>query len=199
MRLHYKGTFDGDYNSLPRGEHQKNAVPFQEPKTQEALAKVATGISIVCTVPLLVVYEWVGSIPPLTSILLGVVLALAMAIPHELLHGICFRQDVYLYMSLRKGMLFVVGPETMSKMRFIFMSLLPNLVFGGLPFGIFLVHPEWDVLGAMGMMAIPMGAGDYMNVWHAIRQMPKGARTYLYGFHSYWYIPEEAADSEPAS
>ena len=34
-----------------------------------------------------------------------------------------------------------------------------------------------------------MGFGDYMNVFNALTQMPRGARTYLYGFHSYWYQP----------
>ena len=31
-------------------------------------------------------------------------------------------------------MLFVVGTETMSKGRFIFMSMLPNLIFGIVPY-----------------------------------------------------------------
>ena len=39
-----------------------------------------------------------------------------------------------------------------------------------------------------------MGIGDYYNVINALIQMPKGARTYLYGFHSYWYLPENSND-----
>ena len=38
-----------------------------------------------------------------------------------------------------------------------------------------------------------MGIGDYYNIINALIQMPKGAKTYLYGFHSYWYLPEERA------
>ncbi|MCI8497238.1 MAG: DUF3267 domain-containing protein, partial [Clostridiales bacterium] len=34
------------------------------------------------------------------------------------------------------------------------------------------------------------GAGDYYNVFNALTQMPKGARTYLYQFNSFWYMPE---------
>ena len=58
-----------------------------------------------------------------------------------------------------------------------------------IPFVLFLIQPEWGILGAMGAMAIPMGAGDYLNVFNALTQMPKGARTYLHGFNSWWYMP----------
>ena len=87
-------------------------------------------------------------------------------------------------------MLFVVGPEDMTKARFVFMSLLPNLVFGIIPFLIFLIFPQFGFLGTLGAFATGMGAGDYYNVYNALTQMPKGARTYLYQFNSYWYEPE---------
>jgi hypothetical protein len=46
------------------------------------------------------------------------------------------------------------------------------------------------VLGGLGALAIGAGAGDYFNVYNALTQMPRGARTYMCGMHSFWYIPE---------
>ncbi len=43
----------------------------------------------------------------------------------------------------------------------------------------------------LGVLAIASGFGDYINIYHALTQMPKGALTYMYGFHSYWYLPEK--------
>ena len=71
------------------------------------------------------------------------------------------------------------------------MSLLPNIVFGWIPFGLCMIFPDLSALGVMGALATGMGAGDYYNVYNAVTQMPKGARTYLHGFHSYWYLPEK--------
>ena len=116
---------------------------------------------------------------------------MAILFPHELLHGLCFREDVYLYTNWKQGMLFVVGPEDMSKGRFVFMSLLPNLVFGVIPYLVGLLFPHLTFLVVMGVLCTGMGAGDYYNVFNALTQMPRGARTYLYGFHSYWYLPEQ--------
>ena len=71
------------------------------------------------------------------------------------------------------------------------MSLLPNIVFGVLPYIIALICPQLLFLGTFGALAISMGAGDYYNVYNAITQMPKGAKTYLHQFNSYWFMPEE--------
>jgi len=121
--------------------------------------------------------------------ILGALLALLAMFPHELLHAVCFKGEVEMYTNLKQGSLFVVGTERMSKARFIFMSLLPNLVFGFIPFIIFLFVPQWTLLGVFGAVGISGGAGDYLNVFNALTQMPKGARTYMHGFHSYWYQP----------
>ena len=86
-------------------------------------------------------------------------------------------------------MLFVTGTEDMSKERFIFMSLLPNLVFGLAPFAAGMIFPSQTVLLTLGIAAMSMGAGDYYNIFNAATQMPKGARCYMYKFNTFWYMP----------
>ena len=187
MKLHYMKKFNGDIDSLPTGEHRPQAVKFKEPEDMKKLGLLANGIALVMyfmTIPLLYIQ---GGLEAFN--LFGCIAPFLTLFPHEILHGICFKEDVYLYTNLKDGMLFVIGPEDMSKARFIFMSLFPNVVFGFLPFVLFLHNPSWGFWGTMGAIAIPMGAGDYLNVFNALMQMPKGARTYLYGMHSYWYMP----------
>ena len=120
----------------------------------------------------------------------GFLLALLSIVPHELLHAICFKEDVYVYLYPSKMMMFALGPEDMSKTRFILMSLLPNMVFGFLPFILFLIKPSLSLLGSMGAMGISMGAGDYMNVYHALTQVPKGGLLYFYRMNTHWYMPK---------
>ena len=69
------------------------------------------------------------------------------------------------------------------------MSLLPNFVFGLIPYVIGMIVPNLFLV-SLGVLATGMGAGDYYNVINAVTQMPKGARTYLYQFNSYWYLPD---------
>ena len=46
------------------------------------------------------------------------------------------------------------------------------------------------ILAVFGAVSASSGAGDFYNVYNALTQMPRGALTYLYGFNSYWYMPE---------
>ena len=188
MKLIYKGKFDGNPDSIPHGEHQPGAVKFKEAEDPKKLAIIANGLAVGVMIITLGLLFWRGGIKAYN--IWGALASLISAFPHEILHGICFKNEVYLYTYWSKGMLFVTGPETMTKVRFIFMSMLPNLVFGFVPFILFLINPGWNFLGSLGALAIGMGAGDYYNVFNALTQMPKGARTYIHGFNSWWYMPE---------
>ena len=116
-------------------------------------------------------------------------------LPHELLHGLCFGRgaEVHLFVSPKDLMAFVVCTRPVSRGRFILMSLLPNLVFGWGPFLLWCLTPyggAWsDGLLWFSLCCISFGGGDYLNVWNALRQMPRGSVQQISGFHSYWYMP----------
>ena len=191
MKLHYKGKFDGNPESIPAKSHKPDCVKFKEPEDSKKLARmvniIAIPVMLIFYLPVLLI-DFDGACSQTTPAL---VLFLLGLFPHEIIHALCFKEDVYLFTNFRHGMLFVVGPEDMSKTRFIIMSLLPAIILGFIPYLIFLIHPEWVTLGIFASFGISSGAGDYLNVYNAITQMPKGSRTYMHHFNSYWYIPEK--------
>ncbi|MBO5402555.1 MAG: DUF3267 domain-containing protein [Clostridia bacterium] len=193
MKLHYKGKYDMNPESLPCLPHLPGAVMFKEPTDSKKLAIIANAISFVI-MALLAVPVIIRSkdylLDSYWQLLAGCFVPFLLIFPHELLHAICFKKDVYLYTNFKQGMAFVVGPETMSKGRFVFLSLLPNLVFGVLPYILGLIFPKLVFLSVLGVLCTGMGAGDYFNMFNALTQMPKNARTYMHKFNSYWYIPE---------
>lgn len=189
MKLIYEGKFNGDIDTLPHGEHQPNAVKFKEADSPKKLAIIGNSIALVLTAAALIGFCLRSDLKFFGFF--GALLSLLTLFPHEILHALCFKGEVHLYINLSKGMLFVVGPEVMSKKRFVFMSMLPNLILGFLPYILFMIFPRLTVLGVMGAFNIGAGAGDYYNVFHALTQMPKGAKTYMYKFNSYWFMPNE--------
>ncbi|MBS1332920.1 MAG: DUF3267 domain-containing protein [Clostridiales bacterium] len=191
MKLHYKGPYNSDPASLPHGEHKPNAVPFREAKDMKTLSQITNiggfVLTLLLAVPVLIrCWAYINTI----HFAAGCLAALLALFPHELLHAVCFKQDVYLYTNRKQGLLFVVGPEPMSKRRFILMCLLPNLLLGFLPYIVGLSFPQLVFLAAFGTTCIGSGFGDYYNIINALTQMPKGAKTYLYQMHSFWYLPE---------
>jgi len=189
MKLKYKGKFDGNNDLLPHGELEKhkNAVKFKECDDIKKLMIVLNIAALGLIIILAAIFILRTGDPNKISTI-GMIIACLTLIPHEILHAICFKGDVDMYMAT--GGAFVCGTETMSKFRFIFMSMLPNIIFGFIPFTLFLIFPNLNVLGTLGFMAIPMGLGDYYNVFNALTQMPKGARCFMEKQNSYWYMPE---------
>jgi len=133
MKLHYKGKFDGNENGLPSGELEKhkNAVKFKEiddMKKLMVIMNIVAGVVILILGGVFVLRA--GSFDKIS--LIGMLIAFISLYPHEFLHAICFKKDVEMYIT--DGGAFVCGTETMSKLRFIFMSMLPNVIFGFIPF-----------------------------------------------------------------
>ena len=198
MKLIYKGTYQSEAD-LPVRIHPKGAVPFREAEDMKKLALLLNAASIPMLV-LTVIGVVLRGLPYIESsalsITIGMLVPFLALFPHELLHAICFKGEVELWTNMKMGMLFVVGTEDMSKVRFVFMSLLPNLVFGWVPYLMFLLQPQWMFLGVLGAISIPMGIGDYYNVYNCVTQVPKGAQVYLSGMHSYWYVPKGESDGK---
>lgn len=193
MRLHWKKQFDGDYTKLETSEIIPGSVKYKEPEGKR-LPWVVNGITLAISLTLVVL--WGFLIDDITEVSefawLGVfILSLVVIIPHELLHAICFKEDVYMYTWFSKGMAFVCGPEMFSKSRFVFMSLLPNILFGFIPFIMFLFCRDWEFLGLWGALGIGMGAGDYLNVFNTLTQVPRGAKTYMHQMNSYWITQQD--------
>lgn len=197
MKLIFKGKFDGNPDSIPSNEHRENAVKYKEFDNPDKLALVANLLS--CVIAAITILSFVFRcnisketiLPVAFKLFIASVLSMLSLFPHELLHAVCFKDKVYLYTYWKKMMLFVTGTEDMTKGRFIFMSLLPNLIFGFIPYIIAMFNPSYIILGFFGALSISAGIGDYINVFNTLTQVPKGALVYLHGFNSYWYLPKK--------
>lgn len=194
MKLIYKSEYDGNPDHLPTNGIKEGSVKFKEiddiTKAGLLFNVIAAIIMIILIIILMIRYSFLTIIDS-PAFMIGVIGSLVVLFPHELLHALCFKEEVYLYTAWKKGMLFVLGLEPMTKKRFIFMSLLPNLVFGFIPYFLALTIPQLSFLGVFGALCIGMGAGDYYNVFNALTQMPKGSYAYMYKMNTYWYVDEK--------
>lgn len=199
MKLVFKGKYVNE-EQLPRGELPANAVRFIEPETPAELnVKAALFIipPMILVAAIIILAFTLHANITLGLSWWGVLLAFIAMVPHEMLHAVCFPKDatVQMYYSLKNMMMFVASIAPVSKKRFIWMSFCPNFILGWLPLIIWAVFPNVPVLSDIilpfAAMNIFFGAGDYMNMYNAWRQMPKGSWTQLSGFHSYWFMPAE--------
>ena len=101
--------------------------------------------------------------------ILGIVIGCMLLLPHELLHGICFPKGsrVELYQMMKPAKMFVTSDKSMSRGRFIFMSLFPSLVLGLLPLLIWLYISPYTYLAktlfSIGFIGMITAGKDFMN------------------------------------
>ena len=96
MKLHYKGKYDLNPESLPHGEHKPGAVKFKEAEDTKELGVIANVLCLVIIIVLAVLafircrHYIVGN---MWQILVGALASMAVLFPHELLHAVCFKGD----------------------------------------------------------------------------------------------------------
>lgn len=201
MNLKFKGKYT-DVKQLQIGNLPDNAVKFKEPNNPLMLNLIAS----IFVVPILIIVGIAtiikmkldpgSNLPELFNIW-GLLLAIIMILPHELLHASAFPKntEVQLWYSLKNFLVFVFSTYPVTKLRFIYLSLLPNIIFGFLPLLIWIFIPSKyagisEILFSFAFFSLLFGIGDFLNIFNAIFQMPRGSLTQLYGFNSYWYIPK---------
>ena len=202
LKLIWKGKFKG-VEDLPIGELPKNAVRFEEPETAEELAKETRRFLIPVVIFLLIVIflriktNGFFGVSDVLNIF-GVILIPFSILPHEYLHAIFFPKDaeVEMWYSIKQRLALVTSTTAITKKRFIFLSLFPNIVFGFLPLIIWIFIPSYlsfisGILFTFGFISLIMGVGDFMNIYNTIRQVPKGAMTQISGLNSYWFFKEK--------
>lgn len=208
MKFIVKGKYES-IDQLPKADLPENAVRFDEPENPAELNIMASlfllpPIFLMVGIVLFSAALHGGIVMDFTlgSVLLALLLSIAALLPHELLHAVNFPKDaeVQMFYSLKHAMMFVVSTAPLSKGRFIWLSFCPSFVLGWVPFLLWAILPSIPgfstVLLVFGSLNILFGAGDYMNMWNAWRQMPKGSLTQLSGFHSYWYMPSVPSAQE---
>ena len=202
LKLIWKGKFNG-VEDLPIGELPKNAVRFEEPESAEELAKETRRFLIPVVIFLIIVIFLRIKINGFFGVsdvinIFGIILIPFSILPHEYLHAIFFPKDaeVEMWYSIKQRLALVTSTTAITKKRFIFLSLFPNIVFGFLPLIIWIFIPSYmsfisGILFTFGFISLIMGVGDFMNIFNTIKQVPKGAMTQISGFNSYWFFKEK--------
>ena len=198
MKIIYKGFFR-DNSQLPVGVLPKNAVRIKAPESlyKQIAVSVITFIPAGLLVGLFVLGSYLlhGDLSSAGFNGWGMGVVLLTFIPHEILHAVCFGRGAEVELFARPPALLVTCVKPLSKARFIFMSMLPNLVFGWIPLLVWMLLPYCGgvshLLFTASVFAILLGGGDYMNVFYTLFQQPRGSMQQISGINSYWFMPDE--------
>ncbi len=114
---------------------------------------------------------------------------------HEAIHALFYPpgETKEIWRSKEQGAYFVYCEAEVTKGRFIAMCLAPMLILGVIPFMVWFLLPAFipmpyniAVAVVFWLMTI-MAMGDVANIYHVLREVPKGARLFNYGLLRSFY------------
>jgi hypothetical protein len=198
MKIAYKGLFRDD-SQLPIGVLPENATRIKAPVSLHKFiaASTITFIPAGLLIALFVLGSYLlhGGLSSVGFNGWGLMWYFLICIPHEILHAICFGKGAEAELYARPPAWIIVCTQPLSKMRFILMCMLPNLVFGWIPLLIWMLLPYYGgvshLLFTVSVFGILLGGGDYMNVFNTLHQQPNGSMQQISGSNSYWFTPNE--------
>lgn len=194
-------TFKGNYKNEKQLQRELpiNAVKYKEP---EGIEK-AVLISFIMSLPIVVVTSilFIRKIESIDNITWSIffcslMLILICLFIHEYIHAMSMPRKIKkeIWVALQKGVLFMYFNELISKKRFMWVSIAPNLFLGFLPFVLFILgffdfsYSLCNIVGIVSWSMILAGVGDYYNIFLTIRQVPKDAKVLNCGQHSFWVL-----------
>ena len=105
MKLIYKSEYDGNPDHLPTNGIKEGSVKFKEidyiTKAGVLFNVIAAIIMIILIIILMIRYSFLTIIDS-PAFMIGAIGSLVVLFPHELLHALCFKEEVYLYTDLKK-------------------------------------------------------------------------------------------------
>ncbi len=141
-------------------------------------------------------YHLTMGLDVVVSFVLIIVLVYLLTFVHEIIHALFYPADVVkeIWKSKEQGAYFVYCEKEISKERFIVMCLAPMFILGIIPFVIWLILP--DLIPMPYNIAVPIifwlmtiiAMGDVANVYHVIKEVPRGSKVFNYGLLRSFYI-----------
>lgn len=126
--------------------------------------------------------------------LIAIITWIIMVFVHELLNVLAFpkRMSTEVWFSVKYGTGFVIFNGEVSKYRFLFMSLLPNILLGILPLLVWLIFPFKDDFNStfvftLSYIGAMIGFMDYARSINVIRKVPSNAVISMSEGILYWY------------
>lgn len=203
FNIYIKGKLENESQLFQGKELSKKAVQFKEGRTFSEAFRLGFILSLPIMLPMVILsiircseidkhLEFDGGF--IIAIAITILLREVLIYIHEFIHAIFYPKEAEktVWRELKQGAYFVYCDAEITKIRFIILCLAPSIILGIIPFVIwYIIAPILEAKWILCIMLLTwmmtfMSMGDFANAFNAIRQVPKNAKVFNYGMHSYW-------------
>lgn len=203
FNITYSGKFENEKQLIRNDKLPQKAIQFNEGKKIEDIYNLGFILESPIIIPIIIItivrIQGIDGHINL-NLKMGIIIAVTIFINyilkflHEYIHAMLYpiksKKTIWKYTS--KGSYFIYCNTQISKKRFIVISLAPMIILGIIPFIVWLFIADKIELTIslvyvfLTWIMIFFSMGDLVNVYNTIKQVPKNAKVFNYGLHSYW-------------
>lgn len=203
LNIHIKGEFKDEQQLIQGKKLPVNAIQFQEGETLQSAFRLGFIFSLPIMLPIIIlsVIRCSGidkklkfDINFIIAAVIVIIIGQILVYLHEFIHAVFYpkESEKTIWKYTKQGAYFIYCDAKVSKTRFIILCIAPSVILGIIPFLIWyitapLFSAEWIVCIMVLTWAMTfLSIGDFANIFNAITQVPKNAKIFNYGIHSYW-------------
>ena len=203
FNIHYGGNYSEEHQLIQGKALPEKAVQLKEANSIAEAFKSGTLLCLPIILPAIgiAVFRLIGlnkqletGISLVAAALITLAFSWLLIFLHEFIHALLYplKAEKSIWRAPQSGAYFVYCTAETSKARFIVICLAPTVILGIIPFIVwYFIAPylpmHWAIcIMAQTLMQVMSGVGDLSNAYNVIRQVPKDALVFNYGFHSFW-------------
>ena len=209
LNITYRGKFENEKQLIDNDKIPQKTIQFKEGKEINDIFNLGFALVLPIIIPIIIItiiriqnieghinFDLKTGCIIAIAILMNYILKFIHEYIHSCLYPIKSKKTIWKYTS--NGAYLIYCNAKISKIRFIVISLAPMIILGITAFILWLfIADKIDLIISLVYVFLTwimtfFAMGDLVNVYNTIKQVPKNAKVFNYGLHSYWYLENKS-------
>ena len=200
LNIRFKGICKNEEEIKKNSKLYKNSIMFKEEETIKEHVKKGEKIMIPIAIIMFIVTLITADIKnielefDLIDIIISILMLIPLVILFEAIIALTYplKANKDIYISQKDLTIYLISNSLVSKKRFILICLMPIILLAVIPYTIMILFMNAIPIIIIKLIYISsaltciISSSIIVDIYNTIKQVPKGAKVFNYGFHSYW-------------
>lgn len=200
LNIRFKGIYEDEESIKRTSKLRKNSTMFNEEATAQEFGKrstlFVTPLIVIMIIIALIVSELKHvkfSLNP-TDIIISIIILIPLAILVQLIHALTYPKEAEknFYLIKKDLGIILLSNTPVTKRRYILLCIMPTIILSFIPYITMLIFMDKLPVKLANFIYIDsiainiLTAGSLLTAYRTIKQVPKDAKVFNHGYHSYW-------------
>ena len=200
LNIRFKGIYEDEESIKRNSKLRKNSTIFNEESTAKEFGKRSTLFVTPLIVIMIIIALIVSEINNVkfelnpVELIIGVLILIPLAILVQLIHALTYPKEAEknFYLIKKDLGIILLSNTPVTKRRYILLCIMPTIILSFIPYIIMLIFMKYLPVKLVNYIYIDsiainiITAGALLTAHRTIKQVPKDAKVFNHGYHSYW-------------